>query len=386
MGKATEFLTPVGRLVQGDCFEAQTKDSNGKPYLDKNNQPTQKYFVAVAFPKSDPQFAALKAQFEQIARAEFPHLFPNGGPCVNPNFSFKIIDGDGIDQNGKPNNTKEGFAGCWILRASSTYPPKCFAAGKYQPHEQLHPVGGVNPIPRGHYVRVAGTVAGNGGGNGKPGLYVNANMIEWARVGDVIVGGPDAATVFGGAPGAGAAAPAARQMLPAAGATTYEAYIAAGWTDAQLIASGFMAAPVAAAPTPPAPPAAAPTPPAPPAAPAPTPPAPPAPVTPHTGILAGPQMTPAAGATTYAQYIAAGWTDAQLIASGFMVAPAAAGAPAPLPPAGSATPPAPPAPTAAAPAPGKRMLPPAGATTYEQYIAAGWTDAQLVQNGFMAMA
>jgi hypothetical protein len=382
MGKAVDFLTPVGRLVQGDCFEAQTKDSAGKPYLDKNNQPTQKYFVAVAFPKNDPAFAQIKVQFEQIARAEFPQLFPNGGPCVNPNFSFKIIDGDGIDNNGKPNSSKEGFAGCWVLRASSSYPPKCFAAGKYAPHEQLHPQAGVNPIPRGHYVRLSGNVTGNGGGNGKPGLYVNVNMIEWARVGDVIVGGPDAASVFGGAPGATPAAPQGRQMLAAAGATTYEAYIAAGWTDAQLIASGFMAAPAVAAP--------APTPPAPPAAPAPTPPAPPTPpaaVTPHAGILAGPQMTAAAGATTYAQYIAAGWTDAQLIASGFMVAPAAASVPAPLPPAGSVQPPAPPAPTAPAPAPStKRMLPAAGATTYEQYIAAGWTDAQLIQNSFMAVA
>jgi hypothetical protein len=33
--------------------------------------------------------------------------------------------------------------------------------------------------------------------------------------------------------------------------------------------------------------------------------------------------------------------------------------------------------------PVRRMTPAAGATTYEQYIAAGWTDALLVQHGMM---
>ena len=110
MGKATEFLTPVGRLVQGDCFEPQTKDQNGVPLTIKTGpnagQPTQKYFVAVAFKKTDAEFAKLKAMFEATARAAFPQLFPTpGGPCVNLNFSWKIVDGDGLDQNGKPNSS-----------------------------------------------------------------------------------------------------------------------------------------------------------------------------------------------------------------------------------------------------------------------------------------
>lgn len=62
-----------------------------------------------------------------------------------------------------------------------------------------------------------------------------------------------------------AAPPAGPVMLPAAGATPYEAYRAAGWSDEQLIASGYMAAPVQAAPVaapPPPAPAVAPPPPA----------------------------------------------------------------------------------------------------------------------------
>ena len=265
MGKAVDFLTPVGRLVQGDCFEPQTKDQNGVPLTIKTGanagQPTQKYFIAVAFKKTDAAFLALKAQFEQVARAAFPALFPNG-VCVNPNFSWKIVDGDGLDQNGKPNSSKDGFAGHWIVRFSSSYPPKCFAAGHYQPHEQL-----TDPksIPRGHYVRVAGNVSDNIPSN-KPGLYVNLNMIEWASIGDVIVSGPDASQVFGAT-----ATPAA--MPPPS-------------------------APQAVAP----------------------PPAAPAPVVPHTAILSGPQMTAAANGVPYSAYIAQGWTDALLIQNGMMLA------------------------------------------------------------------
>jgi hypothetical protein len=339
MGKPVEFVSPVGRLVQGDCFEPQTKDlSTGMPLTIKTGpnagQPTQKYFIAVAFAKSDAKFAELKAMFTQVARAAFPQFFPNGSDCINPNFSWKIIDGDGYDQNGKPNNSKEGFAGCWIMRCASSYPFKCFAAGKYLPTDQLQMVGNVNPIPRGHYIRVAGNVSDNIP-SASPGLYVNANMIEWAAIGDVIVSGPDAAAVFGGAPAS----------LPA----------------------GY--APPAAPMAPPAPAMAAP---------------PSVPVQPLPGILNGPQMLPAAGTTTYAQYIASGWNNAQLIQHGFMAAPAAA-VPAPLPPVGSAPIAPPPAPAAPAPT-AKTMLPAAGATTYEQYAANGWTDAQLVQNGFMAAA
>ncbi len=379
MAKATEFLTPVMRLVQGDCFEAQTKDmATGLPLTVKTGpnagQPTQKYFVALAGKKNDAEVIKFKAMIEAEARAAWPQFFPiPGGACVNPNFSTKIIDGDGVDQNGKPNNTKEGFAGCWIFRFSSSYPPKCFAAGKYQPHEQLQVVGNVNPIPRGHYVRVAGNISGNGNVQ-RPGMYVNLNMIEWNAIGDLITSGPDAATVFGnGAPAGGP------QMTAAAGGVSYADHIAQGWTDALLIEHNRMLPPAAVGAPPPPGATSAPPPPA--AALAPPPPPPP-PVTPHTAILAGgPQMTAAAGGVSYADHIAQGWTDALLIQHGKMLP----SAPAPLATSGSAPPP-PPAVTAVAPPPpaGKVMLPAAGGVSYEAHIAQGWTDAMLVQHGKMA--
>ena len=72
-------------------------------------------------------------------------------------------------------------------------------------------------------------------------------------------------------------------------------------------------------------------------------------------------------------------------------AAAAPAAPAPVAPAAYAPPPVAPAPPAPAllqvpppAAPVRQMLPPAQGATYEQMIAAGWTDATLVQMGMMA--
>ena len=162
-----DFLTPVGRLVQGNPFEAQTKNMTGQPLVTKSGQPTQRYFIAVAFPKADQAFLALYQKIAEVARGSFPHLFNAQGQCTHPRFSWKVMDGDGVDENGKSNATKEGFAGCWILKFQSSFAPRCFYAGKYQPHEQIQDP---KAIPRGYYVRVAGSMEGNDDPN-KPGVY-----------------------------------------------------------------------------------------------------------------------------------------------------------------------------------------------------------------------
>lgn len=192
-----EFLTPVGRLVQGDPFEAQTKNMQGQPLMTQSGQPTQRYFIAVAFRKDDPAFAAFWQQLEAIGRASFPALGQIPPPWdPRCRFSWKVMDGDGVDDNGKLNANKEGFAGHWVVKFSSSFAPRCFHAGHYAPHEQIQ-----DPklIKRGYYVRVAGTMEGNGNAQ-KPGVYVNLGMVELAGQGQEIVSGPDASAVFGGTP------------------------------------------------------------------------------------------------------------------------------------------------------------------------------------------
>src|SRR6478736_3028764 len=212
MNMKTEFLTPVGRIVQGDPMEAQTKNMQGQPLMTQSGQPTQRYFCALAFPKlvngqPNPEFNELWAKLSQVAAAGFPALQSQGAllPPWDPRcrFSWKVMDGDGIDDNNKPNANKEGFAGHWVVKFSSSFAPRCFHAGHYAPHEQI-----TDPkaIQRGYYARVAGTIEPNGNAQ-KPGLYVNLSMVELviARPDLVITSGPDAGAVFGAAP---AAAPA----------------------------------------------------------------------------------------------------------------------------------------------------------------------------------
>jgi hypothetical protein len=206
-----QFLTPVGRLVQGDPFEKQTKNMQGQPLVTQSGQPTQRYFIAVAFSKTQcPEFAQFYALLVQVAQQSFPQLFNAQGQCTHPRFSWKLVDGDGVDDNGKPNNTKDGFAGHWVVKFSSSFPPKCFYAGRYQPHEQIQDP---NVIRRGYYVRVSGTIEGNANPQ-KPGLYVNLSMVELSAQGVEIVSGPDAGAVFGGAPVA--ALPQGATALPGA--------------------------------------------------------------------------------------------------------------------------------------------------------------------------
>lgn len=357
------FTTPVGRLVQGSVDEAQTTDAQGNPRVVKTGpnagQPNPQYFIAVAFPKDDPQgkFSEFYGVLARKAAADFPNLFPNAAAGdytpAHPNFSMKVIDGDGIDTNGKPNAEKVGFAGHWVVRFASGYAPRVYDNGKYGPHDQIQEKGF---IKRGHYVRVSGTVEGNGNAQ-RPGLFVNLDMVERYALGEEIISGPDAGEAF--------AAPAA---LPTG------AVVPAGnpAPAAAMPPSAAAPAPVpASAPAAPATPAAT-TPAAPPAAPAPNAAAPAAPATP-------PQAAPA---PAYDGYMDAGNS-----------APAAASPspqPAPATPAAHSAPVAtpsptspPPAPAAPAAAPARVMTAAANGATYESMIAAGWTDETLVQHGMM---
>lgn len=324
----SRFTSPVGRLVQGSLDEPQTKDAQGNPRVVKTGpnvgQPNPQYFIAVAFPKADPQgeFAAFYGALVQQAAADFPNLFPQGpsGACVHPQFSYKVIDGDGLDTNGKSNAIKEGFAGHWVVRFASSYPPRCFHAGRYGAHEQIQEKGA---IKRGYYVRVNGSIEGNGNAQ-RPGLYVNLDMVELSAYGPEITSGPDAETAFAGGPaalpvgasatpvGGAPAAPLAAPAAPAAVLPSPAAALPAVASPAPAVPyAGYMAP---AAPLAPAPVAAAPSPQPAPAIPA----APSAPAA-IPSPTSGPQLTAAANGATYEQLIAAGWNDATLRQHGLMI-------------------------------------------------------------------
>lgn len=286
------ITSPVGRLVQGDLDTPQDKDAAGAPRVVKTGpnagQPNPQYFIAVAFAKTDPAWPAFYSQLVAKAAEDFPNLFPQGptGPCIHPQFAMKVVDGDGVDTSGKSNASKEGFAGHWVVRFASSYPPRLFHAGKYAAHEQIQEKGA---IKRGYFVRVNGTVEGNANAQ-RPGIYVNLDMVELSAYGPEIVSGPDAAEAFGAAPAAlpiGATA-APVTPLPVAAATPLPVTPYAGYMDPNAVA-GAVAPPPPAVIAPPSP-------------------------------IASPirAMLPAANGATYEAMIAAGWTDATLRQHGMM--------------------------------------------------------------------
>jgi len=325
----TSFVTPVGRLVQGDCYEAQTKNMQGQPLVTRSGNPTQKFFIAVAFPKNDPGFAEFYAQMVAQARADFPQFFNAKGECTHPKFAWKIMDGDGIDDNGKPNANKTGFAGHWVVKFSTIFAPQTYAKDKYDPMQMLPP----GSIKRGYFVRVAGDMAGNGDPN-KPGLYLNQKQIELTYLGDEIVSGPDAAVVFGGAPAPAMPAGAIATPIGFAGSPQSPAIPpGVGWSAPMPTPTATVAVAPAPAVMQPARPAAMPSMPASPTSgfavatslPAPAQPAATIPTAPNMGFVqqaATPQyvMTAAAAGYTREQLIASGWTDQQLVAQGLMIA------------------------------------------------------------------
>lgn len=356
------FSGPEGRLVQGDAFEPQTKDQNGNPLVVKTGpnagQPTQRWFMAVAYDKRHPETLPYLQKLAEIARAAWPAYFtafnPNNPPlfgCSHPRFSIKIMDGDGVDDNGKPNNTKEGFAGHWVVKYSSSFQaPGVWDIGNL---DEMARITDPRALQRGFYVRMFCSVETNGNDQ-RPGIYVNLSKVAIMRPGPIIQTGPSAADAFGGSgpvittdytvhpttPPAPAlpSAPAAPVGLVATGKDGYtiEALRAGGWTDDQIVAGGYATRPLPA--TPPA------------APPAPTPPA--APPVPITATPSPSNVQPYGG---YMQ---------------------------------TATPPAPPAPPAApvetggAPA-GFKMLPAAQGATYQMMLANGWNDDLLKANGMM---
>jgi hypothetical protein len=355
------FTSPMGRIVQGSVSEAQTKDQQGNLRVVKSGpnigQPAPQFFIALAIPKVDlanpnawnPEWAPFMGLIYNTARTEWPSLFndqtPDNNvfgilakPSVNPLFTFKVKDGDGLDRNGKSNADKPGFPGHWIVSFASSYPPKVvrpLVPNPVNPQdwEAIDPAS----VKRGYWGRIAGSITGNDSPN-TPGLYVNLDMFEFRGIDTEIVGGPDAAGAFGGsasalpahvqtaigapvgfaaAPAPGAlpppGAPGGPGMLPPpAGAPGVPAAVGSppgapggqytGYMGVPGAAPGAPAAPLGGAPT-----AAAPSPPGG------VPSAPPATISPSR------TMTALAGTNTYESFVGAGWTDQQLIEKGYMV-------------------------------------------------------------------
>lgn len=326
MSQRVNITSPVGRIVMGSLYDPSTTDAEGKPLVVKTGpnagQPRVNYFFALAIPKgAEPHWAHTPwgQQIWNVGNQAFPNA------AQSPAFAWKIEDGDSQIPNkkGRKPCDNEGWRGHWILKFSGGFAPKVYrqeGAGYVQVMQK-------DFCKPGYFVEVAFSVEGNGS-QSQPGVYLNHSMVCFRAYGQEITFGPDVASAgFGAAP-----LPAGASMTPPAGAIPMP--------QAPAAAPALPGAPAGYAPPP--------------------------------GLPQVPGVAPAAP-----------------LPAGFAPTPSvpAPGAPAPIPVVPNpqfvqVPPPVPQAPVAPA-APVRQMTAAAQGIPYESYIAQGWTDAMLVQNGLM---
>lgn len=347
MSQRVNITSPVGRIVMGSLYDPSTTDAEGKPLVVKTGpnagQPRVNYFFALAIPKgAEPHWA--HTPWGQQIWAVGNQAFPNA--AQSPAFAWKIEDGDSQIPNkkGRKPCDNEGWRGHWILKFSGGFAPKVYqqeGAGFVQAMQK-------DFVKPGYFVEVAFSVEGNGS-QSQPGVYLNHSMVCFRAYGQEIVFGPDVAS--------------------------------AGFGQAALPTGASVTPPPSAIPMPQAAPAAAPGIPGAPAGYAPP------PVPGMTPGVPG-SVPPVPGAPVGLPQIP-GAVPAPLVPAGSVPTPSVPvpGAPAPIPVVPNpqfvqVPPPVPQAPVAPA-APVRQMTAAAQGIPYESYIAQGWNDAMLVQNGLM---
>ena len=218
MNEPIYLTTPVGRFVMGDAFTGSDKDAQGRPKFDKTGKPRFQWFMGLAIPQNDPEWPAVWQQITQVGQRDFP-----AGAWQLPTFAWKVANGDGVNQDGKP--YPDHCKGCFILKMSNGFAPTIYNAQNQQ-------IVDPTQCKRGDYVRAYISIVGNGDTQ-KPGVYINHSMIQVVGFGQAIVSGPSAAEVFvrpvalppGAsavpvAPAGGMPAPAGAPMVPGVVAPT----------------------------------------------------------------------------------------------------------------------------------------------------------------------
>ena len=216
MAEPINFLTPVGRTVQGSLWEGRSHKRNGDPYTyskgAKKGQPYSQFFIAIAILKTDPGWEELWAKIVQAAQFTWPQHFQL------PTFSWKYRDGDSLVPNteGRVPCEQEGFPGCHILSFTSTTPRPVYERRDNKIFELTDP----STVKRGYYIQINGSVVGNDSAD-KPGVYLNLGGALLIGYGPEIQYGPDGEAMFGNAPvadlpaGASAAPVAPSVAIPA---------------------------------------------------------------------------------------------------------------------------------------------------------------------------
>ena len=244
---ANNFVTPVGRIVQGSVFKKLTKDQRGNALQFKDKTPRESTYIGLAIAKNHAGYAGLMAFIDAEAKA----VWPQGQTTYNT-FNWKIYDGDD-----PKHQEQEGFAGHSVLRLTSNFGITIYA------QDGRTVLTDPTSVKCGDYVEALISVASNRDTK-EPGLYLNFHAVRLVGYGTEIVsvdyskhfadrpaqmpqGASPSPIPNGPMPQAppprrpsAPSAPSAPQMTPKANGIPYEAFIAEGWTIEELRAEGYI--------------------------------------------------------------------------------------------------------------------------------------------------
>jgi len=205
-----------GRIVwtNGDLFKGTVKTAfNSKtPIVDAAGQPMMTYGFGLAVLKSVLAQTGVGQPGEiwRILHEEAYKLFPS--QQIPPGFSMKYKDGDGVDDKGVPFSTREGYAGHIVLACTTSLPIKFF---RWENGQNFLINEG---IKCGDYVNVQLSVKAHPAiGQGKAGLYVNPNAVQFLGFGKPIINTPSGDSIFGTQAPPMPAGASATPVAPAAG-------------------------------------------------------------------------------------------------------------------------------------------------------------------------
>lgn len=178
-----------GRIVWiagGDLFKGDIqKDFNTKqPKVNAAGEIVKQYGFGLAVPK------AQLGELWQAIHEEAYTLFPNR--MIPPSFAMKYKDGDGVDDKGQPFGQREGYAGHLVFACTTSLPIKFF---KYENGQNIQVNEG---IKCGDYINAQLNIKAHPAmGQGKAGLYLNPNAVQFLGYGTEIINRPSGDQIFG---------------------------------------------------------------------------------------------------------------------------------------------------------------------------------------------
>lgn len=193
----TRTVMVQGRIVwtAGDLFKGKPKvdQYTKQPVIDqKTGKQKVEFGFGLAVPKSilGQTAAGQPGEIWAAMHEEAYSLYPSRQ--LPPAFAMKYKDGDGVDHNGQSFATREGYAGHIVLACTTSIPIKFF---KYEAGNNILINEG---IKCGDYVNVQVSVKAHPPiGQGKAGLYLNPNAVQFLGYGKEIVNAPSGDNIFG---------------------------------------------------------------------------------------------------------------------------------------------------------------------------------------------